>query len=66
MCGSTLLTRNTSSRRPAIAAPTSASLRPSPYISAVSISAKPMIQPELQGGQYSGRAAGSSAIIQVP
>ena len=40
-CGSTLLTRKTSSRRPLIAAPTSSSDAPPAYISAVSISSGP-------------------------
>ena len=43
--GSTLLTRNTSSRRPSIARPISRSLAPSPYISAVSMSVIPRSRP---------------------
>ena len=43
--GSTLLTRKMSSRRPAIASPTSSSARPSPYISAVSMSVIPRSTP---------------------
>src|SRR5215208_4334155 len=44
-CGSTLLTRKTSSRLPAIASATTSSAAPSPYISAVSISVMPRSSP---------------------
>ena len=43
--GSTLLTRNTSSRRPSIASADEPSAAPSPYISAVSISVRPRSRP---------------------
>ena len=43
--GSTLLTMKTSSRRPAIASPTSSSAPPLAYISAVSISVRPRSMP---------------------
>src|SRR5206468_1105321 len=52
--GSTLETRKTWSRRPAIASPTSSSTRPEPYISAVSMCVMPASSP--------ARSAASAAV----
>ena len=64
--GRTLLTRNTSSRRPSIASPTSSSAAPSAYISAVSIKAMPRSMPRRRASISSLRARGCSAKRQVP
>ena len=49
LSGRTLLTRKTSSRRPAIASPTSSSTAPLPYISAVSMWFMPSVEAAPQG-----------------
>ena len=64
--GRTLLTRKTSSRRPAIASPTSSSAPPSPYISAVSISVMPRSSPSRRAAISSAAAVRSSPMCQVP
>src|SRR5947209_7489450 len=66
LCGSTLLTRNTASRRPSIASPTSSSAPPSPYISAVSISVMPRSMPRRSAATSSARRARFSPMCQVP
>src|SRR6201994_1187208 len=65
-CGSTLDTRNTSSRRPAMASPTSLSASPSAYISAVSITVMPRSRPRRSARISSSRRAATSARCQVP
>ncbi len=64
--GSTLLTRKTLSRRSAIAAPTSFSAPPSPYISAVSIRFMPRSRPRRSAAISSLRRRRSSPMPQVP
>src|SRR5687768_12897571 len=57
---------NAASRRPASASPISASARPSPYISAVSMSVRPRSMPRRSVASSSARAAGASPIFHVP
>ena len=64
--GSTLLTRNTSSRRPAMASPTSDSERPLPYISAVSMSVRPWSSPRRNAASSAARCSRRSPMFQVP
>ena len=64
LCGSTFETRKTSSRRPAIASPTTASARPEPYISAVSMWVMPRSRPRRSAATAAARGACSR--YQVP
>ena len=66
LCGYTLLTTNTSSRRPAIASPTISSAPPSPYISAVSISVMPRSRPSRSAATSRAALARRSPIRHVP
>ena len=61
--GSTFDARNTSSRRPAIASPTSSSTAPEPYISAVSTWVMPASSPRRSAAIAAAR---SCSISQVP
>jgi len=61
-----LLTRNTSSRRPRMASPTSSSAAPSPYISAVSIRRMPRSIPCCRAAISSLRRSACSPCVQVP
>src|SRR3989338_5438422 len=66
-CGTTLETKNISSRRPAIASPTLSSDPPSfPYISAVSISVNPRSMPSFSASTSSLRERLLSPMRQVP
>src|ERR687889_814297 len=64
--GSTLLIRKTSSRRPLIASPTSCSVSPSAYISAVSIRVMPSSRPSRSAPISAFRCSRTSAMCQVP
>src|SRR5438445_9684196 len=66
LCGYTLLTTNTWSRRPAIASPTTRSAPPSAYISAVSISVIPRSIPVRNAATSLLRLLTSSPIRHVP
>jgi hypothetical protein len=65
-CGSTLLTINTSSRRPSMASATILSASPSPYNSAVSISVMPRSSPSFSAAISSSRRRGLSPMRHVP
>ncbi len=66
LCGLTLVTRNTRSRRPEMAAPTTRSAAPLPYSSAVSITVMPSSMPRriTAASWLAGRWP--SPIFQVP
>src|SRR5882762_2572276 len=64
--GSTLLTRKTSSRRPAMASPTSSSASPSPYISAVSMRVSPISRPWRSAAISSLRRRGPRPYAKCP
>src|SRR5258708_1356100 len=64
--GKTFVTRNTPSRRPGMASPTSSSERPSPYISAVSMSVAPASRPRRSVAISSARSARWSPMFQAP
>ena len=64
--GRTLLTRNVSSRRPAIASATSSSARPSPYISAVSMRAAPRSSPSRSAAISSAPSPGFRRCAKFP
>ena len=66
LCGYTLLTTNTRSRRAAIAFATTSSAPPSPYISAVSTSVIPRSKPSASAAASSSARFGCSPIFQVP
>ena len=65
-CGSTLLTMNTSSRRPSMASATILSAPPSPYISAVSISVMPRSRPSLSAATPRRARRALSPMRHVP
>ena len=64
LCGRTLETRKTSSRRPASAAPTNSSAAPEPYSSAVSTWVMPKSRPRRKADIAVAESA--SSIYQVP
>jgi len=66
MMGKDLADRKTSSRNPSIAFPTSLSVAPSAYISAVSIKVNPASMPKRNAPISSSRRRGSSAMCHVP
>ena len=66
LCGYTLLTTNSRSRRPAIARATISSAPPSPYISAVSTSVIPRSKPSESAAASAAARALRSPMVHVP
>src|SRR6266478_5867406 len=64
--GPTLVTRNTSSRRPTNASPTSSSAAPLPYISPVSTRVMPRSKPSWSAVTSASQRSGSSPMPAVP